>query len=67
MEHEIKMFSPSGQNGSVSLYAGIDLSYLDLASDPLSLQHEAWAHIMQINYCKAGQVVWETRNGGSVF
>ncbi len=22
---------------------------------------------MQINYCKAGQVVWETRNGGSVF
>ncbi len=66
-EHEFEKDSPGGMSERVSLYTGIDLSYLDIASDSFSLQHEALEHIMQINYCKAGQVVWETRNGSSIF
>jgi len=67
MEQTLKEFPPGGKNGRISLYAGIDLSYIDIASDSLSLQHEALEHIMQINYCKDGQVVWETRNSNSIF
>ena len=49
------------------LYPGIDLCYLDVASNSFSAHHEALGHIMQINYCKAGQVAWKTQNGNSIF
>ena len=49
------------------LYPGIDLCYIDVVSDPFSTHHEALGHIMQINYCKAGQVAWKTQNGNSIF
>ncbi len=66
MERELEKISLDGMSERVSLDAGIDLSYMDIVSDSLSFQHEPLGHIMQINYCKAGQVVWETRSG-SVF
>lgn len=64
MEHAFER--AGGRRRRVSLYAGIDLSYLDLASDPLSVPCEAPGHLLQIHYCKAGQAVWET-GGGSIF
>ncbi len=67
MEHGFNIFSLGDGNERISLYAGIDLSYIDISSDPLSLRHEALEHIMQIDYCKAGQIVWETQYGNSVF
>ncbi len=67
MEHEFEGLPFSGKDGRISLYAGIDLSYIDIVSDSFSLQHEALEHIMQINYCKAGQVAWKTRNGSNIF
>ncbi len=67
MEHEFEKDPLGGMNERVSLYDGIDLSYIDIVSDPLSIRHEASEHIMQIDYCKAGQAVWETRNGNSIF
>ncbi len=67
MEQRYEKFSLGGKNERVSLYPGIDLSYIDIASDSLSLQHEALEHILQINYCKAGQVAWETRSSNSIF
>lgn len=67
MEHEFEKLSPGGKNERISLYDGIDLSYIDIASDSLSLQHEALEHIMQINYCKAGQIAWKTQNGNNIF
>lgn len=67
MEHEFEKLLPDSKSERISLYAGIDLSYTDIVSDSFSLQHEALEHIMQINYCKAGQVVWETQSGNSIF
>lgn len=67
MEYELGKLSSNGENGCISLYDGIDLSYIDIASDSFSLQHGPLEHIMQINYCKAGQVAWKTRNNNNVF
>lgn len=67
MEHELKELFPGGKRECIPLYAGIDLSYTDVVSDSISLQHEALGHIMQINYCRAGQVVWKTKSGNIVF
>ncbi len=67
MEHEFEGLPFSGKDGRIPLYAGIDLSYIDIVSDSFSLQHEALEHIMQINYCKAGQVAWKTQNGSNIF
>ena len=60
--------TPSENTGKyVLLYDGIELSYVDIVADASSHRHEAMRHIMQINYCHAGQVVWNTNRGGSVF
>ena len=45
----------------IPLYPGIELCYLTLSSDPLSVRHKAMPYMIQINYCKAGQMVWEMR------
>lgn len=67
MEREFEKPSLGGKGERISLYDGIDLSYIDIASDPLSVQHGAFGHIMEINYCKAGQIAWETRSGNTIF
>lgn len=67
MEYEFEKHPPDSKSERIPLYAGIDLSYTDIVSDSVSLWHEALGHIMQINYCKAGQVVWKTQNGNNVF
>ncbi len=67
MEQAVEKLSLGGKGERISLYDGIDLSYIDIASDSLSLQHEALEHIMQINYCKAGQIAWKTQDGNNIF
>ena len=67
MEHELERFHPVSRGDGIPLYTGIDLFYPDVVSDSCSVQHEALAHIMQINYCRAGQVVWKTQSGSSIF
>lgn len=67
MEHELEQFHPVRRGDGIPLYTGIDLFYTDVISDSCSVQHEALAHIMQINYCKAGQIVWKTQSGSSIF
>lgn len=51
----------------ISVYPGIDLCYLTLSSDSFSVQHKAISHIIQINYCKAGQIMWEMKNGNHIY
>ncbi len=58
-------FQNTGEH--VCLYDGIELSYADITAEAFSHRHEAMGHIMQINYCHAGQVVWNTDHGRSVF
>lgn len=51
------------------LFPGIGLSYLSLASNSFSVQHKhsAMENIMQINYCKSGQMEWKMKNGNYIF
>lgn len=67
MEHEFEKLPPGSKQERTPLFAGIDLSYTDIAADCFSHRHEALAHIMQINYCRAGQIVWNMKGGGSIF
>lgn len=53
----------AGQTEAVRMYPGIDLFYVSLAEDALSMRHEPLGHILQINYCRAGQAVWTMGNG----
>lgn len=54
MEHNLNQFPPGGRNERIPLFPGIDLSYIDIASDSFSHRHEAMGHIMQINHCRSG-------------
>jgi len=67
MEHEFERHPSDSRGERIPLYTGIDLFYTDVVSDSYSVQHEALAHIMQINYCRAGQVSWRTQSGNSIF
>ena len=49
------------------LYHGIELSYLILKSDKITLPHDAMGHILEINYCKAGRMGWKMNNGNTVY
>ena len=64
---DVERLHPSSANEIIPLYPGIELCYLTLSSEPLSVQHEALPHIIQINYCKAGQMVWEMKNGNRIY
>lgn len=67
MELEFEQLPPGSRRERVPLYAGISLSYTDIVSNSFPHRHAALDHIMQINYCRAGQVVWDMRRGGSIF
>ncbi len=52
---------------AVSLYPGIDLLCMELKSDSLCMRHSAVDYIMQINYCKSGQIAWKMKNGNCIY
>ena len=51
------------QTEAVRIYPGIELFYFSFAEDSISIRHEPMDHILQINYCRAGQAVWTMENG----
>ena len=51
----------------IPLYPGIELCYLTFSTDSFSVQHKAISHMVQINYCKAGQMMWEMKNGNRIY
>ncbi len=59
----------SGKDGikTVALYPGIELTYLSLITDTLSVHHAALDHILEINYCHFGRIGWEMENGNSIY
>lgn len=67
MEYEFDKLPPGSEPERIPLFAGIELSYTDISTDSLTMKHDAMEHIMQINYCRAGQVVWKTQSGNSIF
>lgn len=51
---------------TIPLFPGIDLIYVKLPSETFPLRHNAEESIMQINYCKSGQLVWEMKDGSRI-
>lgn len=64
MEHQRETFYQD--NKSISLYPGIDLSYVEIVSDFFPLRHEPSGNILQISYCRSGQIAWEIKDGESL-
>ena len=67
IQKELKRLHPAAISTAISLYPGIELYYLTFSSDSFSVQHKAMAHMIQINYCKSGQIVWEMGNGNHIY
>lgn len=65
MKEELLNPSVNGENesGIYSIYPGIDLRYTELKSNNLSARRGAAAEILQINYCKSGQIAWKMKDG----
>ena len=74
MEQEVKAVqseiqSPKRKNQmeNIALFRGITLSFLTLTTGQLSVHHEAWDHILEVNYCKSGRIGWKLGTGHSVY
>lgn len=52
---------------AIQLYPGIELSYLTMAAEKMSLHHAALDHIFEINYCRSGRIGWKMGNADSVY
>lgn len=65
----IKKTDRNTQNDIVALFPGVELSYLSFNTDSFSVKHKhsAAEHIMQINYCRSGQMVWEMNGGNYIY
>lgn len=55
------------QSEPVPLFPGITLYYVNFTEAPPAVRHEPLEHILQINYCKSGQLVWKMGNGTQIF
>lgn len=65
----IEKINEKAQSEMFSLFPGVELSYLSFETTPFSQQHRhsAMEHIMQINYCKSGQMEWKMGNGNYIY
>ena len=68
MKEELLNASVNGENesGMYSLYPGIVLRYTELKSYRFSERRGA-AEILQINYCKSGQIAWKMKDGNNIY
>ena len=67
IQKEMERLHQKVANAVIPLYPGIELCYLTFSTDSFSVQHKALSHIIQINYCKAGQLMWEMKNGNRIY
>ncbi len=67
IQKNAESFYPDIADRIIPLYPGIEICYQTFSSDSFSVQHKAMPHIIQINYCKAGQIVWEMKNGNRIY
>ena len=67
IQKEMERLHQKAANAVIPLYPGIALCYLTFSTDSFSVQHKALSHIIQINYCKAGQMMWEMKNGNRIY
>ncbi len=73
-EHAIKNLqqlfyysNPANKLTKTELFYGVDLYYLNFGSNPMHLKHESFDNIVQINYCKTGQLRWKMKSRNSIY
>lgn len=52
---------------TLTIARGMELSYLTLYDENLSVHHQPLEHIMEINYCRGGRMGWKMKNGASIY
>ena len=67
IKNHIENFQQETAGTVIPLYPGIDLCYLTFSTNSFSVHHKAMPHIIQINYCKAGQIVWEMKSQNRIY
>ena len=67
IQKDVARFHQKVASTVTPLYPGIELCYLTFSTDSFSVRHNAISHIIQINYCKAGQLMWEMKNGNRIY
>ena len=67
IQKDVEKFHQKVTSSVIPLYPGIELCYLTVSTDSVSVQHKTMPHIIQINYCKAGQIMWEMKSGNRIY
>ena len=67
IQKDMERFHQKVTNAGIPIYPGIELCYLTFSADSFSVQHKALSHMIQINYCKSGQLMWEMKNGNRIY
>ncbi len=67
IKNNVENFQQKSTGTVIPLYSGIELCYLTFSTDSFSVHHKAMPHIIQINYCKAGQMMWEMKSGNRIY
>lgn len=52
---------------TISLFAGVELSYISFSGDRFSVKHKESDSVMVINYCKSGRIGWKMGSGNYVY
>lgn len=65
MNHNL--YKPQKELECFSLYPGIDLRYVEVKSDFFSMEQSPMEYVLQINYCKSGQIAWKMENGNCIY
>ncbi len=65
----MEMLNEKVESELISLFTGVELSYFSFETAPFSMQHKhnAMEYIIQINYCKCGQMEWKMGNGQYIY
>lgn len=67
IEHTLLKSDRKSSMRTVTLAPGMELSYYTMYKENLSLHHQPLSHVMEINYCHAGRIGWNMKNGLSVY
>ena len=67
IQKNVEKFHQEVSQTLIPLYPGIELCYFTFSTDSFSVRHDAISHIIQINYCKSGQLMWEMKNGNRIY
>lgn len=52
---------------TLTLNPGIELSYYTMYNENIVIHHQPLSHVIEINYCHAGRIGWQLKDGVSVY